>query len=44
MLILNLGNFWNYQIYSSGAEAPLGQKCHVKNRKYGSLDLEIDPS
>jgi hypothetical protein len=30
--------------YISGVKAPLGGKCHVKNRKYSSLDLEIDPS
>jgi hypothetical protein len=29
---------------NSGVKAPLGGKCHVKNRKYSSLDLEIDPS
>jgi hypothetical protein len=30
---------WQNHIYS-GANG----KCHVKNRKYSSLDLEIDPS
>ncbi len=34
------GNFY----FISGVKAPLGGKCHVKNRKYSSLDLEIDPS
>jgi hypothetical protein len=29
---------------NSGAKAPFGEKSHVKNRKYSSLDLEIDPS
>ncbi len=31
-------------VNNSGVKAPLGGKCHVKNRKYSSLDLEIGPS
>jgi hypothetical protein len=33
-----------FYYYYSGVKAPLGGKRHVKNRKYSSLDLEIDPS
>jgi hypothetical protein len=28
----------------SGVKSPLGGKSHIKNRKYSSLDLKIDPS
>jgi hypothetical protein len=34
----------NFYSSNSGVKAPLGGKSHVKNRKYSSLDLEIDPS